>query len=252
MNKNIDKSEEIQKEYYDKISNEYDMHYAGNDAIKYRHEIYKIFLGNINFSNLEILDAMCGGGQSTGFFLSRGGTVTGVDISTGQCENFKKRHPDCNIYCSSILNNGLPDNKYDFIITDSLHHIHPNVDKCMEEFYRLLKPSGKLMLWEPSANSIFDYIRKLWYKKDTKYFQDNEAAIDIIKLSKDNEDRFKLIKKKYGGNFGYVLILLTMAMRMKNKRKKYFFSFILSIEKFINKLQNKYIALWVLALYEKK
>lgn len=252
MNNSIRKSETIQKEYYDKISNEYDIHYASNNAIKYRHLIYKAFLDNENFNDFQILDAMCGGGQSTGFFLSRGAIVTGVDISSGQCDNFKKRFPNSDIYCRSILETRMSDSKYDFIITDSLHHIHPNVDKCMDEFYRLLKPSGKLMLWEPSANSIFNLIRKIWYKKDTKYFQYNEAAIDLNKLTNDNKNKFKLIKSKYGGNFGYIFLLLTMAIRTKPKRNKQLFSFLIFIEKLINVIQNKYFALWFLALYEKK
>jgi ubiquinone/menaquinone biosynthesis C-methylase UbiE len=40
----------------------------------------------------------------------------------------------------------------------------------MKEFYRILKPGGHLLLWEPSAGSILNLLRKIWYKLDKKYF----------------------------------------------------------------------------------
>jgi ubiquinone/menaquinone biosynthesis C-methylase UbiE len=245
-------SENKQKSYYNSIANEYDEHYASDNALKYRHNIYAKFLQDFDLKEKMILDAMCGGGQSTEFFLKKGAILTGIDISEKQCENYKKRFPNCEIYCRSILENNLAAETFDFIITDSVHHIHPYVDKCMAEFYRLLKPNCFLMLWEPSAKSISDYFRKIWYKKDKKYFQDNEAAIDLDKLTRDNFYMFKLVKKKFGGNFAYVFIFLTMAMRMKNKKNRFLLTALFFLEKTINYFQNRYTALWFLVLYQKR
>lgn len=247
-----DNFEKIQKDYYNTIASEYEMHYSSSDAINYRHGLYNHFLKSFDLRKMNVLDAMCGGGQSTGFFLKRGAIVTGVDISEGQCENFRKNHPECEIYCRSILNSGLIEGSFDFIITDSLHHVHPDVNKCMKNFYALLKPGGYLMFWEPSAKSIFDYIRKIWYREDKKYFQENEAAIDLKKLISDNSNSFRLIKKFYGGNIAYIFVLLTMAMRLKNKKNRVSFRIFLFFEKIINHLQNRYTALWFLALFQKK
>lgn len=246
-------SEKNQKKYYDSIAKEYEFHYNDENALKYRHQVYDDFLKGIKLEGINVLDAMCGGGQSASFFHKKGAIVTGVDISEGQTENFKKRFPNCEIYCDSILNFTINEGNYDFFITDSVHHLHPNVKECMERFYCLLKPGGYLMIWEPSAGSVFDLIRKLWYKTDKKYFQDNEASIDLERLTKDFSSKFSLKKSNYGGNFGYVLLLITMALRKKNKiSNKSIVNFILFLERIINKIQNKYISLWFMALYQKK
>jgi 2-polyprenyl-3-methyl-5-hydroxy-6-metoxy-1,4-benzoquinol methylase len=244
--------EAVQKDYYNTIAQEYELHYSSSDALKYRHSLYSGFLKNIDVKEMKILDAMCGGGQSTGFFIKRGANVTGIDISEGQCENFKKNFPGCEIHCRSILSPELGEKCFDFIITDSLHHVHPDIDRCMMVFNGLLKPGGYLMLWEPSAKSIFDYIRKVWYKRDKKYFQENEAAIDLKKLITDNNESFRLVKKSYGGNIAYIFVLLTMALRLKNNKKRVWFNVFLFFEKGLSRLQNRYTALWFLALFQKK
>lgn len=52
-----------QKEYYNRIAEEYDRHYANKYALKYRYGIYDGIFNNVNLKNMHILDAMCGGGQ---------------------------------------------------------------------------------------------------------------------------------------------------------------------------------------------
>src|SRR5256885_2242047 len=102
MNKKLSKEEATQKSYYNSIAEEYDQHYAHPDALKYRYEIYDQAFGNVDLAGKRVLDAMCGGGESTGYFRQRGAHVVGLDIADECCRIYKARFPDGEIVCSSI------------------------------------------------------------------------------------------------------------------------------------------------------
>lgn len=241
-----------QKDYYNKIAVQYDEHYAHPSALVYRWGIYDQLLKHENFEGKEVLDALCGGGQSTGYFLKKGANVTGLDISEKQCENFKNRFPSTNVRCESAIETSFADNTFDFIVTDSLHHTHPHFDRCIQEFHRILKPGGRLMAWEPAAGSFLDRIRNFWYSKDPKFFEENEAAIDLKKLMADHGNLFNLKKSIYGGNVGYLFVLLSMPMRIPSKWVPYYANFAIKMEKVVQNIQSQITSMWVLFLLEKK
>jgi len=248
----LDKTEKSQKEYYNKISSEYDVHYSDKYALLYRKWVFDRVLKNIDLEQRKVLDAMCGGGQGTSYFIEKKCKITAIDISDAQCEAYKNRYPNIEIVCSSILSSGLPDNSFDLILTDSLHHTHPHVNTCIKEFHRLLKKDGYLVLWEPTSGSIFDLIRKLWYKYDNKYFETNESSINLNKLITDNDRIFIPLKKFYGGNLAYVFVFLTMAMRIPSHLIKYYAIPLIFIEKILSLFQGKYNSLWFIALLRAK
>ena len=244
--------ENNQKKYYNNIAEKYEEHYASQSSYYYRSKIYENFLKEFDFKSKEILDAMGGSGQSSAFFVRHNAKITALDISEKQCELFKLKFPNLKIVCASILDSGFEDNTFDFIVTDSLHHLHPNIDDCMKEFYRILKPGGHLLLWEPSAGSILDLLRQTWYKIDKKYFQENEKAINLNKLKKDQKKYFEITKYQYGGNIGYILNNITMALRLPTIKSIKIIKLLTSIEIFLIKFQSKFFSLWFLALLKKK
>jgi SAM-dependent methyltransferase len=240
-----------QKQYYDKIASEYNAHYASDRALLYRYDLYSNFLKDVDASGLKVLDAMCGGGQSTSYFLSKGAEVVGIDISEKQCLHYKTRFPHNDVFCQSMLQNDFPVSSFDFIVTDSVHHIHPYVNDCMQEFHRLLKPGGRLLIWEPSAGSIFDIARKIWYRFDRKFFEDNEKSIDLNRLVRHHRENLRLVKHKYGGNISYVFNSMTMPMRLQNKRLDNMYKFLNGTERYVEICQSRLTSLWFLALFQK-
>ena len=48
-------------------------------------------LEGLNLAGMNVLDAMCGSGQTTEYLLARGATVTGLDISNQVVEIFRAR-----------------------------------------------------------------------------------------------------------------------------------------------------------------
>jgi len=245
------KSDFIQREYYNKISEVYDLHYTKKESLDYKNKLLEDFLGSKIFDGRIVLDAMCGGGQSTAFFLKKGAKVVGIDISEKQCDKYKQRFPNTQIICGSILSTNLENEKFDYIFTDSLHHLHPNINQGLNELIRLLKPSGTLIIWEPSAGSIFDLARKLWYKLDKTYFASNEKSINLDYIEQTYKKSIKLTEAFYGGNIAYLFVFLSMALRIPAKWVKYYATAFFAIEKKISKYQNKFLCLWVFACFQK-
>lgn len=248
--KNLSDTESSQKSYYNRIAAEYDRHYGSAHAIAYRRALYEKALANVPLDGAYILDAMCGGGQNTAALHQTGARFVGVDLSEEQVANYKARFPGTEIRCASILDSGLPDDTFDLVICDSLHHLHPYVNGGIRELTRVLKPGGHLLLWEPSAGSLLDRARQLWYRTDKKYFQENEAAIDANRIIQAHGD-LKLENIKYGGNFAYLFVFAPMAFRIPAGAVPYYAPFLLGMERFVNYFQTRLTSLWVLALFRK-
>jgi hypothetical protein len=62
----------------------------------------------------------------------------------------------------------------------------------------------------------------------------------------------KLQKIIYGGNLAYLLVHNTLILRIPPKLPQYYYKILLIIEKFLSRFQNKLVAMWVLALWQKR
>lgn len=137
-------------QYYQKDRYQYEM-------IQWRREHYypfrlSIFLKKLNFKlKGKILDAGCGDGGLAKEIVVRfnKAKVYGVDISKEGCKLARK-------YCVETkvtdLNKRIPypDNYFDFIISQEvLEHII-DTDRYFEEFHRVLKKGGKVIITTPN------------------------------------------------------------------------------------------------------
>lgn len=105
----------------------------------------------IKKSTLNILDAGCG----TGLFskkLETFGNVTGVDISSYSVKLAKRRR--VRVKKASIVKLPFPDSSFDLVVCiDVLYHLKVESDlKALQEFSRVLKPNGILILRVPAYN----------------------------------------------------------------------------------------------------
>lgn len=122
---------------------------------------------------IKILDAGCG----TGFLtkkIERFGKVTGVDIDLDAIKFAKKK--GVNIIKASISNLPFKDNSFDIIISiDVLYHRNVNETQALKEFYRVLKPSGLLLLKLPAFNflkgkhDLFVHAKRRYTDKSLSY-----------------------------------------------------------------------------------
>lgn len=240
-----------QKEYYNTIAGNYDRHFGSHYAIEYRRNLYHRFLRDIPLRGSQVLDAMCGGGQNTAALQGCECEIVGIDLSEEQCAHYSRRFPENKVYCASMLDTDFADSSFDFVICESLHHLHPYVNDGIREMLRVLKPGGFLLIWEPSAGSFFDYLRKLWYRMDTKYFQDNEASINIDHLQREHDVSLKLERQCYGGNIAYLLVFASMAFRIPPSFVPYYAPLLMPLERTLSLFQTRLTSIWVLALFKK-
>lgn len=241
-----------QKQYYNQIAELYDQHYFSKEAILYRKYIYDKFIGDKDFNGLKVLDAMCGGGEASHYFMDRGAEVWALDISESCCAIYGQRFPGNHIICASMLDSGLPSESFDFIVTDSLHHLHPQVEQGMAEIIRLLKPGGIFICCEPSQGSVLDLLRKTWYKLDRRFFAENEESVDVEALGVSFAQQLSLDKIWYSGSFGYFFVLSSLYFGVSRKVVERFTPIAMKMERMFDVMQPRMLSSWVLCLFRKK
>ena len=109
----------------------------------------------------QVLDFGCGGGVSTRSVaseLTRGGAVTGVDISTYFSERARKRvarYPSARILRGEITELDLPRRSFDLISIVHVIHDIPRARRSatVQALGALLKPGGRVWIWEPTRPS---------------------------------------------------------------------------------------------------
>jgi len=245
-------SERQQQQHYDTIAADYEAHYSDEWSVEYRRRfIYEPMFAGLNLAGLQVLDAMCGSGQTTSYLLARGANVTGLDISNEVIDTFQSRWTSANVVKRSLLDSGLPDNSFDCVaVVGGLHHIHPNMKAAVREIHRVLKPGGHFCFMEPHSGSLPDVVRKVWYRFD-RFFSDNEAAIDVGVLQRDFRKSFELRKVDYLGNIAFLLVLNSLIFRIPPKSKKLFAPLLMKLEPLINKLQTKLTSCFVVTQWQK-
>jgi 2-polyprenyl-3-methyl-5-hydroxy-6-metoxy-1,4-benzoquinol methylase len=146
----------------------------------------------------RILDFGCGVGWLPRFLYSMGCEVVGVDVSNVAITKAKELSSEWIKYFSN--NCGL-ESQLDFclynghgfhfdkesfdhiIILDSFHHV-PNQSKILSEFYRVLKPGGKVAFCEPGPNHSDSHSAQL----EMSLHQVLENNIDIFSIWQRSKD----------------------------------------------------------------
>lgn len=245
-------SEKMQASHYEQIASEYDTHYSDPWSSEYRRRfIYASMFEGVNLNGSNVLDAMCGTGQTTEFLSSGGAQVTGLDISNTEIEKFRSRWPKATAVCRSLLDCGLEDESFDCVaVVGGLHHVHPHVSSAVREIHRVLKPGGVFCFMEPHSHSLPDLVRKLWYKYDY-YFLENEASIDLQQLQDEFASHFRFRKVEYKGNLAFLLVLNSLIFRIPVQFKRFYSPWLVKIEAAITKLQGKRTSCFAVAQWEK-
>lgn len=246
--------ESKQAVHYDRLSYSYDKHYGDKYSKKYRTRFINapLFEG-INLKGKKVLEAMSGSGQTTDFLLRKKALVTGLDVSQQVIDNYKKKWKFCKTICKSILSTTLKSESFDVVvIVGGLHHVHPDVQKAIDEIYRVLKPGGHFCFMEPHSASFMNLLRRIWYYFDKDMFERNERAIDLNSIKQNNKKRFMFRKTNYLGGIAYFFILNSLVFRIPRKFKKYYSNSLMNIEKITSFTLTKFTAAYVVCQWEKR
>ncbi|WP_158550094.1 class I SAM-dependent methyltransferase [Runella aurantiaca] len=116
----------------------------------------------------HILDAACGPGKYAEIFLENGAFVTGFDISPRMVELAIERNKGNGTFFVHDLSTPLPqlkDASFDLIVCALALHYLEDWTPTLKEFFRVLKPSGHLVI------SIEHPFFEFTYFQSTRYFE---------------------------------------------------------------------------------
>ncbi|MCP4229377.1 MAG: class I SAM-dependent methyltransferase [bacterium] len=102
-----------------------------------------------DISGLRILDAGCGDGTNTRTFARLGGDLTGIDLSEKMIRFAREHEQDeplgVNYFIGSYSDlDRFDDAEFDTVLSTMALMDGPDFDGTMREFYRVLRPGGKM------------------------------------------------------------------------------------------------------------
>ncbi|MFP7571244.1 methyltransferase domain-containing protein [Marivita sp. S2033] len=107
-----------------------------------------------------VLDVACGTGVTTRLAkraVGKNGQVIGLDINSGMLEMAKRLAPDADIAWteSDVVGIRLPSQSVTAVISQHGYHYFPDKPVALREFFRLLRPSGRLAMSIWDGHSVY-------------------------------------------------------------------------------------------------
>lgn len=157
-------------------------------------------LGNVN--SLNILDIGGGTGTLASSIINLGGVVTIVDPEVKMTDVAKLKNTSVNIVNSFADNIPLESSSIDLIvIRDAFHHIIEK-EKALNECKRLLKPNGRLLIYEFEKSHI---ITKLIFIFEKSCFE-KVKMLSKIEMETLASPYFKKINIVKVSNYEYIYL----------------------------------------------
>jgi ubiquinone/menaquinone biosynthesis C-methylase UbiE len=143
----------------------------------------------------KILDLGCGMGDASLYFASRGAKVYSVDISPEMIRLVKRISQKNNIGGKIIAKVMVaeklkfPNNYFDFVYGNGVLH-HVEIDKALQEVYRVLKKGGVAVFTEPlEHNPVINIYRRMADRVRTT----TESPLKYHRLNKLTKARFRKV-----------------------------------------------------------
>ena len=136
----------------------------------------------------KILDIAAGTGTSSMALLVPGVKIVAADFSKGMLEEGKKRYPELEFVFADAMKLPFADNEFDVVtMSFGLRNVSDR-NVALKEFFRVLKPSGRLVICEFShVAGPLGVLYRLYLKhilpKVSKLLSKNPAAYDYLSES---------------------------------------------------------------------
>ena len=101
-------------------------------------------------SGKKVLELGCGTGIFSEFFQETGATVFAIDVSYSFLLQVQKRNSKIITVTSDAQRLPFADEAFDAIVGSSVLH-HLELQRCLPEIYRVLKPGGLSLLQSPTC-----------------------------------------------------------------------------------------------------
>jgi SAM-dependent methyltransferase len=130
----------------------------------------------------RVLDAGCGAGVPVTRFLSQYFQVVGVDFAEVQIQLARQLVPQAHFVCQDITKLSFPDATFDAICSYyAIIHIPRHAHEALlQDFYRLLKPSGLALLCLGAGDLESDIVEDCLGARMYWSHYDVETNLDLI------------------------------------------------------------------------
>jgi ubiquinone/menaquinone biosynthesis C-methylase UbiE len=101
-----------------------------------------------------LLDAGCGTGHWTRFFVEQDFQVTGIDNSEAMLQIASQKGIAAKFQQKDAVETGFPDEHFDVVATITMLEFVAQPDDVLKELYRILKPGGYLIAGGLNRDSV--------------------------------------------------------------------------------------------------
>tara|TARA_Y100000591_G_scaffold242646_1_gene213423 strand:+ start:3348 stop:4130 length:783 start_codon:yes stop_codon:yes gene_type:complete len=161
----------------------------------------KYALKYLSKKKCKILEAGCGAGRILRYFHNKNYDIVGIDYIKSAIEKLRTLDSSLNITFGDITDLKFDDNTFDHILAFGLYHgLAENLDKAINETYRVLKKDG-ILCASFRADNIQNYINDFYFRAPKKIKQHSN-----MKFHKINLKKIELIKLFTKHNFKFLSI----------------------------------------------
>lgn len=103
-------------------------------------------------------DMGCGTGTFTHLLHTHGMKTVGVDITEPMVELARELYPNIEFLTGDVEGLPLPDDSFDGLILSGIVHHFPDPTCFAQEIFRVLKPGGRFVAFDPNRQNPFVYL----------------------------------------------------------------------------------------------
>jgi ubiquinone/menaquinone biosynthesis C-methylase UbiE len=106
----------------------------------------------------RVADLGCGSGVFTNLLHRAGYDSTGVDISPKLIALGQAKYPQLRLMEGDVEHLPFPSNSLDGVLLSGVVHHLPDPQKCAAEVFRVLRPGGRFVAFDPNRMNPFMYL----------------------------------------------------------------------------------------------
>jgi ubiquinone/menaquinone biosynthesis C-methylase UbiE len=106
----------------------------------------------------RVVDLGCGSGTFTNLLQRRGYRCSGVDLSQKLIAIARAKFSDIEFLEGDIENLPFADASFDGVLFSGVLHHFPDLSRCAAEVFRILRPGGRFVAFDPNRMNPFMYL----------------------------------------------------------------------------------------------